>query len=397
MLNGPNVRFTDFSQLVSRHSSSDDKLTLTAGLQTPRSSICLQYVKIPDNKSRHDIHSMLYATMSSTNEEKKFTLLPEQPCPELAEFLLSKVSVVIKDKKAWLEAKQSYIKEARVTRSRCFLDLSPFIFDFGIIDDFNFFVQGVIHLPGLRGEPERNYRRGAIPRAVRRRYYPRDFYPSSPLSFSGYFMPYVASLVLDWKQHNDDKIQILNKSLASMSLNSDIVAEELDDASIELKISRLPVSDTRQAKIIKKKNGISKDHVNIADVGLGVSQALPIIVALLAASEGQIVYIEQPELHLHPRAQIGLAKILVDAANRGVRVVAETHSSLLLLAIQTLVANGTISPDIVRLHWFQLDVNGSASIDTAKLDSKGRYGDWPEDFGDMDLRAQDAYLRATGY
>jgi len=58
----------------------------------------------------------------------------------------------------------------------------------------------------------------------------------------------------------------------------------------------------------------------------------------VVAEPGQLVYIEQPEIHLHPKAQIVLAELLADAANRGVRVVAETHSALLLLAVQALVA-----------------------------------------------------------
>ena len=91
--------------------------------------------------------------------------------------------------------------------------------------------------------------------------------------------------------------------------------------------------------------GTPEDLVSIADVGFGISQTLPVIVALLAAEPGQLVYIEQPEIHLHPRAQMAMAKILADAANRGVRVVAETHSSLLLLGIQSLVAEGKLSPD----------------------------------------------------
>ena len=73
---------------------------------------------------------------------------------------------------------------------------------------------------------------------------------------------------------------------------------------------------------------------NIADVGFGVSQVLPVLVALRAADRGRLVYLEEPEIDLHPRAQTKLADILADAAKRGVRVVAETHSTLLLTAFR---------------------------------------------------------------
>ena len=88
--------------------------------------------------------------------------------------------------------------------------------------------------------------------------------------------------------------------------------------------------------------------VSIADVGFGVSQVLPVLVALIVAQPGQLVYLDEPELHLHPRAQVALAQVLVDAAKRGVRVVAETHSSLLLLAVQTLVAEGSLPSELVN-------------------------------------------------
>ena len=135
--------------------------------------------------------------------------------------------------------------------------------------------------------------------------------------------------------------------------------------------------------------------VNIADVGIGVSQVLPVLVAVIAADPGQLVYIEQPELHLHPRAQVALAQVLADAAKRGVRVVVETHSSLLLLGIQTLIAEGDLSPDLVKLHWFSRNKDGITEVTSADLDDAGAYGDWPEDFADVDLKTQSRYLNAV--
>ena len=140
---------------------------------------------------------------------------------------------------------------------------------------------------------------------------------------------------------------------------------------------------------------VARDTVNIADVGFGVSQTLPVVVALLAAGPGQIVYIEQPELHLHPKAQIAMAEILVHAADRGVRVVIETHSSLLLLALQSAVAEGKIAPDRMSLNWFTRDASGQTHVTEAQLDADGSYGDWPEDFGEIELKLQDRFMTAV--
>jgi hypothetical protein len=68
---------------------------------------------------------------------------------------------------------------------------------------------------------------------------------------------------------------------------------------------------------------------------------------------------------------------------------------LLLLAVQTLVAEGALSPDLVALHWFSQAPNGATVVRSADLDNAGAFGDWPEDFGDVALDAQSRYLDAA--
>ena len=74
------------------------------------------------------------------------------------------------------------------------------------------------------------------------------------------------------------------------------------------------------------------------------------------------------------------------------RVVVETHSSLLLLGVQTLVAEGKLPPDHVALHWFERDNDGATTVTSADLDEAGAFGDWPEDFGDVELKSESRYL-----
>jgi predicted ATPase len=121
---------------------------------------------------------------------------------------------------------------------------------------------------------------------------------------------------------------------------------------------------------------------------------LPVLVALHVAKPFTLIYIEQPETHLHPRAQFAFAEILASAAKRDVRVIVETHSSILLLGIQALVAEGRLEAGAVKLHWFNRDKDGRTSVRAADLDEAGRYGDWPEDFDDVELAAQSRYLDA---
>ena len=230
-------------------------------------------------------------------------------------------------------------------------------------------IQRLIHLPGLRGNPRRTYIKTA----------------GGP-DYQGTFEPYVASVIAQW-QGNGEKQQLddLAKALEDMGLTWKVKAETVGDTQVELKVGRLPHS----------KRGGAHDLVSIADVGFGVSQSLPVVVALLAAQPGQLVYLEQPEIHLHPLAQRRLAKVLCDAAKRGVVMVVETHSAILLRAVQTLIADGTFRKEDTALHWLQRNNEGETIVTTAELDDKGAYGNWPEDFDDTELEAEQAYLDAV--
>ena len=229
-------------------------------------------------------------------------------------------------------------------------------------------LRAILHVPALRGNPERTYKTTAV----------GD-------EFAGTFEPYVASIIHHWQSTKDIRLKHLGASLQKLGLTWKIEASRLDDTRVELRVGRLK----------QKTTGGARDLISIADVGFGVSQCLPVLVALLTARPGQLVYIEEPEIHLHPRAQMALAQVLADAANRGVRVVIETHSSLLLLGVQALVAEGALPPELVALHWFSLTKDGATEVRSADLDEAGAFGDWPEDFAEVALDAESRYLDAA--
>jgi len=173
-----------------------------------------------------------------------------------------------------------------------------------------------------------------------------------------------------------------------MGLTGHVDTHQISDTRVALRVDRFPTT------VGKNKS----DMVNIADVGFGVSQVLPAIVGLLTAQKNQLIYIEQPELHLHPKAQIGFVEILANTINRGVRVVIETHSPVILLSVQSLVAEGKISPDRVILHWFsRKEKDGATVISPGELDTSGAFGNWPVDFGEIALGAESRYLDAVEY
>lgn len=232
------------------------------------------------------------------------------------------------------------------------------------------FLKNFIHLSGLRGNPNREYPMTGVGK-----------------TFVGTFHEYTATVIADWKKKKrQEKISNVSKDLSLLGLTWKVSAQSIDDTKVELKVGRLP----------KCKKGGGYDLVSIADVGIGISQVLPVIVALHAANPGQVVYIEQPEIHLHPKAQLAMADILAKAVNRGVYLIIETHSALLLTGIQSLVAGGKkLISEKVKLHWFRRDIKGCTVVTSANLDERGAFGDWPEDFYSTEMQAQDRYLNAV--
>jgi hypothetical protein len=79
---------------------------------------------------------------------------------------------------------------------------------------------------------------------------------------------------------------------------------------------------------------------NLADVGFGVSQILPVLVEGLLMRRGGIYLVQQPEIHLHPDAQAGLADFFIYLACNGVITIVETHSEYLLLRLRRRLAEG---------------------------------------------------------
>ena len=83
----------------------------------------------------------------------------------------------------------------------------------------------------------------------------------------------------------------------------------------------------------------SQQTIDLTSVGVGVSQVLPVIVVCLLADPGELVILEQPELHLHPALQQKLGDFLLDCANSGRQLLVETHSEHLVNRVRRRVAD----------------------------------------------------------
>lgn len=154
--------------------------------------------------------------------------------------------------------------------------------------------------------------------------------------------------------------------LREMGLISDFRVEEI-----------APGSNRFQARV-KTRSGASE--VLLTDVGFGVSQVLPVITLLQYVPEGSTVILEQPEIHLHPLAQAGLADVIIQAAqHRKVQVILESHSEHLLLRLQRRVAEQEVDASDVKLFFCDA-ASGASSLTPLCLDMFGNIENWPKDF-----------------
>jgi predicted ATPase len=146
-----------------------------------------------------------------------------------------------------------------------------------------------------------------------------------------------------------------------------------------------------------KKTAASAD-VLITDVGFGVSQILPVLVLCYYVPEGSVILLEQPEIHLHPSVQSGLADVFIDAMkNRKVQIIVESHSEHLLRRLQRRIAEETLKPEETALYFCEIGDAGS-KLTALEVDLFGRIQNWPKDFfgdefGEMAAITKAAMLR----
>lgn len=157
-------------------------------------------------------------------------------------------------------------------------------------------------------------------------------------------------------------------------------------------------------------DGESGEHFNVADMGFGYSQILPLLATLwLGISDarkrssigertkgrrggfiipggGITVIIEQPELHLHPRMQARFADLLISIAsisrgqNYDVRIICETHSEVIINRVGNRIAEGLTSQDVAKVYLFEKMENECVDVSLATFDDNGVLLNWPFGF-----------------
>lgn len=145
------------------------------------------------------------------------------------------------------------------------------------------------------------------------------------------------------------------------------------------------ISESAHIYEIRLKDLESNRWANFADVGFGIGQAFPVLVEGLRTQPGAMFLVQEPEIHLHPDAQLAMADFLVSLANSGRRVIVETHSEHLLLRIRrSMLGNGTkkplLSPDDLSILYVGTKSDGTSHVTPLTVDSMAQITNWPAGF-----------------
>ena len=122
--------------------------------------------------------------------------------------------------------------------------------------------------------------------------------------------------------------------------------------------------------------------VSHRDVGIGVSQVLPVLVAGYA-SRNRLLAIEQPEIHLHPALQAELGDVFIESAlgDNGNTFIIETHSEHLILRVLRRIREGKVNPDQVSVLFVDATPGRGSRVKTIEIDEDGDFIDtWPGGF-----------------
>jgi len=178
---------------------------------------------------------------------------------------------------------------------------------------------------------------------------------------------------------------------------SEVIAEKLLEMDLIEDFKLNPIAEDRQAYEVKVRAKGSSDMVDLPDVGFGISQVLPVLVQLFYAPANSIIIMEQPEIHLHPKAQALLADVMIDAIkarengrDRNIQLIVETHSEHFLRRLQRRIAEDVITNKQISAYFADTTITPT-SLDVLQIDLFGNIYNWPKNFfGDEmgDIAAQ---------
>jgi len=243
-----------------------------------------------------------------------------------------------------------------------------------------FFERDVYYLGPLREEPHPINRRSLVP-------------GSSALGTRG---EYMAAVLLD---HADQVIDAPWPPGEGETERQSATLKEAVQAWLHFfgVADEIQMEETSLGPVLQVRERPNGKLLHLTQVGVGVSQLLPVIVLCLMVGEGSVVMLEQPELHLHPKLQQQLGDFLLACARSGRQLIVETHSEYIVSRLRRRIAG---APDdslvsAVEIVFAEKNFRGDTHFRTVRTNEYGGIEEWPKDFFDQSTSEAQEILRAA--
>lgn len=179
----------------------------------------------------------------------------------------------------------------------------------------------------------------------------------------------------------------LNRSENKRNYSFDeFIAKWLKDLGVIHDFSVKPVAEGRKEYEVLVKTHPKSSEVKLTDVGFGISQVLPALVQAFYCEPNSTVWMEQPEIHLHPQVQANLADVFIsaiqsreDGKERNVQLIVESHSEHFLNRLQRRIAEDGLSVKDVAVYFCRKS-GDKTELEPLRLNMFGEIENWPENF-----------------
>lgn len=203
-----------------------------------------------------------------------------------------------------------------------------------------------------------------------------NFIGINPLGNKGnYAVPFLARM--------GDQIQVPSELCIKSGRTSSLIDQTsawMGRVSPEIRLFAQDNMVTQKASMRIRYEGsrLVSDDILPINTGYGISYVLPLIVALLTSNKDSLILVENPESHLHPRAQSAMAELLSRAAAHGAQIICESHSDHIINGVRVSVKNRIISENDLTVDFFSKNSDQETKVDNINIDHNGNLSEYPK-------------------
>ena len=193
---------------------------------------------------------------------------------------------------------------------------------------------------------------------------------------------------IDGLIHPDSKIkdEILNEEIEVKTLINQINLWMGEiSPSVNIRTTSISSENILLEYMFKQPNMGNTNRFKPENVGFGITYGLPVVVAILKSKPGDLLIIENPESHIHPKGQAQLGRLMALAAMNGVQIIVETHSDHIVNGIRVAVKEGSIDCNKALIYYFEKVIKPDeqySKITNIEIDKKGELSEYPKDMLD---------------